>query len=69
MAPEGASSKEWTVYRLQRQTARHMPQAVVILLWRSRSLLLSHRSGLAGDGKDRLATGKAVLVRHTNVGG
>src|SRR5215831_10724609 len=41
-----------------------LPPAVVILLWGSRSPLLSHQSGLAGDGKDCLATGKAVLVRH-----
>src|SRR2546430_13470485 len=41
-----------------------MPPAVVILLWGSRSLLLSHTSGRAGDGKDCLATGKATLVLH-----
>ena len=31
-----------------------------------RSPLLSHRSGLAGGGKDRLANGKAELVLHKN---
>ena len=44
----------------------HMPQADVIALRVSRSPLLSHRSGLAGDGKDRLANGKAELVLHKN---
>ena len=44
----------------------HMPQAVVIPLRVLRSPLLSHRSGLAGDCKDRLANGKAELVLHKN---
>ena len=47
----------------------HMPQAVVIPLRVSRSPLLFHRSGLAGDGTDRLANGKAELVCNTNFGG
>ena len=47
----------------------HMPQAVVLLLRVLRSPRLSHRSGLAGNCKDRLANGKAELVLHNNVGG
>jgi len=43
-----------------------MPQAVVIPLWGARSPLLSHRAGLAGDCKDRLANGKAALVVRKN---
>ena len=50
----------------------HIPQAVVIPLRVSRSPLLSHRSGLAGDCKDHLANGKAEkaeLVLYKNGGG
>ena len=43
-----------------------MPQAGGIPLRGSRSPRLSHRSGLAEDGKGRLAHGKAVLVLHNN---
>jgi len=43
-----------------------MSLAVVILLWGSWSPLLSYQSGLAGDGKDCLATGKTTLVLHHN---
>ena len=46
-----------------------MSLAVVILLWGSRSPLISRQSGLAGDGKDCLATGKTTLVLHHNRGG
>jgi hypothetical protein len=43
-----------------------MSLAVGILLWGSRSPLLSHQSGLAGDGKDCRATGTTTLVLHHN---
>src|SRR5713101_734399 len=67
---ERASSKRWTVSRPQRETAQAICRRRLSCRWGvSRSPRLSHRTGLAGDCKDRLANGKAALVLHTNGGG